>query len=361
MQPSTPSVRTVAILALLVVGVVCSFAFHAAVTDTEITYAATAIEPGERPSRVAEASPDVADLDDRLNGESADVRRPIERAATRGSFSGNVTPELHIVLDDLRPRYAVYGGDYYRFNATGSEETTFVRIRMSPVAAGSVLANVSSPYGTAPPEIRAAIDSGTTSGWTVERGVYRHEGTYYAVSPERDAAVAGMILGGFAGYVLTPVGRGYAAVALGLLAYRYREPHRARLLTLRRASAMAALALPVALLGTLLFESGSASRFVTGPASALVVASGVVAGVLVRQRRWAALLGFTGVVVALPLVAGALALGFVGAVLGAFGLFVGLVTGVVPLLYGVAFGRRESGTADAVGERGDDAHEESST
>lgn len=49
----------------------------------------------------------------------------------------------------------------------------------------------------------------------------------------------------------------------------------------------------VALVGALLFESGSASRFVTGPASVTLVASGVVSGVLVHQRRWFALVGFT--------------------------------------------------------------------
>jgi len=73
----------------------------------------------------------------------------------------------------------------------------------------------------------------------------------------------------------------------------------------------------------------------------------VVAGVLVHQRRWAALAGLTGFVAALAVVAGVLALGVIGGVLGGVAFLVGLVTGVVPLVYGVAFGRRRSqGSAD---------------
>ncbi|MFB6109925.1 MAG: hypothetical protein ABEJ60_03500, partial [Halodesulfurarchaeum sp.] len=148
----------------------------------------------------------------------------------------------------------------------------------------------------------------------------------------------GKLFSGFLGYVLTPVGRGYVAVALGLLAYRYRNPLTDRPLTVRRALGVAAFAVPVAFVGTLVFETGSWSRFVTGPVSALVVASGLVAGVLVHQRRWLALLGFTGLVAALVVGAGVLALGVFGALLGGLAVFVGLLTGVVPLGYGIAFG-----------------------
>ncbi|USZ68434.1 hypothetical protein NGM10_01535 [Halorussus salilacus] len=337
-----PSARTLAIFALLVVGVACSFAFHAGTSGMDVTYTATTVDPGEAPDRVADAAPRVANLDDELPEGNESVGRPVERAAENGSFAGNVTPELHISLPGERTRYVVYDGSYYRWNATGDEESTFVRIRMTPTDAETVLESVSSPYDSAPSEVRTAIDSGETSGWTVERGVYRHEGTYYAVAPENDAAVAANILGGFVGYVLTPVGRGYVAVALGLLAYRYREPSVDRLLTARRALAVAALAVPVALVGTALFESGSASRFVTGPASALVVASGTVAGVLVYQRRWLRLVGFTGLVATLTVGASALALGVVGAFLGALALLVGLLAGVVPLVYGYVFGRQRA-------------------
>jgi hypothetical protein len=112
MQPSRPSTRTLAIFGLLVVGVVCSFAFHAALTDMSVTYTATAVHPGEDPSRVADASRHIVDLDERLRGNSVAVQRPIDRAATNGSFRGDVPPELDIILDDVEARYAVYGGSY---------------------------------------------------------------------------------------------------------------------------------------------------------------------------------------------------------------------------------------------------------
>ena len=353
MPPSRPSIRTVAILGLLVVGVLCSFAFHAAVTDMQVTYTATAVEPGENPSRVASAAGQVTDLDDRLRGEAAAVRRPIDQAATNGSFQGNVSPDLYIILDDMAARYVVYESSYYRWNLTTNPETTFVHVQMSPASADAVLANVSASADAASPEVQAAIESGATTGWNVGRGVYRSGETYYAVAPESDGAIAGKLLSGLLGYVLTPVGRGYIAVALGLLAYRYREPLTDRPLTVRRALGVAVLAVPVAVLGALLFESGSASRFVTGPVSALVVSSGVVAGVLVHQRRWLGILGFTGLVAALAVGSGALALGVVGGVLGSVAFLVGLITGVIPLLYGVVFGRQNSqGATESSGTDG---------
>lgn len=338
-----PSVRTLALLALLVVGLACSFAFHAvAASEMQVTYAATAVQPGDDPHRVADAASGVVDLDERLDDESAAVRRPVDRATRTGSFEGNVTPELHTILDGTEADYAVYGGSYYRWNLTVGDETTHVRIRTTPVDAATVLADVSEPYDTAPPEVRTAIDTGSVSGWNVVPGVYRRGDAYYAVAPENDAAVATKLLEAFAGYLLTPVGRGYVAVALGLLAYRYRDPHTDRPLTVRRAAAVAALAVPVSLLGTLLFESGSASRFLTGPASATVVAAGVVAGVFVHRRRWGALVGFTALVAGAALAASAAALGPVGAVFGGVSLVVGLVCGVVPLGFGVAFATEET-------------------
>ncbi|ELZ96713.1 hypothetical protein [Haloferax sulfurifontis] len=338
MPPSRPSIRTLAIFGLLLVGVVCSFAFHAALTDMQVTYTATAVHPEENPSQVADASRHVVDLDERLRGKSAAVRRPIDRAAMNGSFQGNVPPELYILLDDTEATYVIYDGVYYHWNLTANEETTFVRVQMSPATAETVLSNISSSYNTASSQVRSVIESGSTTGWNVERGIYRRGGTYYAVAPESDTAIASKLLGGFLGYVFTPVGRGYVAVALGLLAYHHRNPLEDRFLTVRRALVVTALAVPVALLGTLLFESGSTSRFVTSPVSALVVASGVVAGVLVYQRRWAVLIGFTGLVTGLAVGAGVLTLGVIGGVLGGIAVLVGLITGGIPLLYGIVFG-----------------------
>jgi len=338
MQPSKPSVRTTAIFALLIVGVVCSFAFHAAVTDMEVTYTATAVQPGEDPSRVAFASEQIVDLDERLQDKSVSIRRPVEQAAADGSFAGNVTPELHVTLDGTEARYAVFGGAYYRWNLTVSEETAFVRIEMAPVNATTVFDTASTGYDSASPKAQSAITSGSATGWNIERGIYQRGETYYAVAPQSETAIAGKIFSGFLGYILTPVGRGYVAVALGLLAYHYRNPFTDRPLMVRRALGVAALAIPVAVVGTLVFESGSLSRFVTGPVSALMVASGVVAGVLVHQRRWIRLLGFTSLLVAVVVGASVLVLGVIGALLGALAALVGLFTGVIPFGYGIAFG-----------------------
>ncbi|AXG10555.1 hypothetical protein DU484_12260 [Haloplanus rubicundus] len=174
--------------------------------------------------------------------------------------------------------------------------------------------------------------------YVVERGIYRQDDTYYAVAPENTGAIAANLFEAFLGYVLTPVGRGYVAVGLGLLAYQYRESFADRVLTVRRALVVAALGIPVALIGTALFERGSLIRFLTSPASTFVVSGGVVAGVLTHQQRWGRLAGWTVLVCVLSVGASVLALGAVGVVFGGFRLLVGLAAGVVSLVFGVWFG-----------------------
>jgi hypothetical protein len=198
---------------------------------------------------------------------------------------------------------------------------------------------VARPAAAASSGVRTAIDEGTATNATIRSGLYRQDGAYYAVAVESEAAVFAQVASAAVGFVLTPVGRGYVAVALGLLAFRYREPTRDRLLTVRRAVAVAALALPVALVGTALFESGSISRFVTGPASATVVASGVLAGVLAAQRRWALLAGATVGIGLLATAAIAGALGVVGFIFGPLAVCFGIAAGAVPFGYGYWFAR----------------------
>jgi hypothetical protein len=355
MSPSKPSVRVIAIVGLLLVGGVCSFAFHAAMSDMEITYTATPVEPGDDPGRVADASRSIGNLDDRLAGKPSTVRQPVNQAVRTGSFEGDVPPELEIILDDLNATYVVYNDSYYRWNLTADEETTYLSIEISPVKAEAVITDVSAPSETAPSEIQSAIESGSSTGWSVETGVYLDDGAYYAVTPESDSAVATSILGGFVGYLVTPVGRGYLAVALGLLGYWYREPLADRVLTAHRSILVASLAVPVALVGTALFESGSISRFITAPVSATVVSSGVVAGTLAHQRRWAGLIGATVLVTGLTIGVSILAYGLFGILLGGIFLIVGFSTGVVSFVYGYVFARRPSqavaSTRDSCEER----------
>ena len=67
MSPSFPSIRTIAVLLLLVVGSALSFAFHAPAGGATITYEATAVEPGGTPELVTRATSNVTDLDERLS------------------------------------------------------------------------------------------------------------------------------------------------------------------------------------------------------------------------------------------------------------------------------------------------------
>lgn len=342
---TAPSPRTIALFALLVVGLIGSFAFHAAMTDIQVTYTATAVQPDDDPGEIAYASQSVADLDGRLESKSREIRRPVEKAAQSGSFAGNVTPELFTILDGMDAEYVVYNDSYYRWNTTVNNETTFVKIQMSPTDPQSVLEAVSKPYGTASANVQEAIDSGSVTGRNmVEPGVYRRGDTYYAVAPENTGALAANLIEAFAGYVLTPVGRGFVAVALGLLAYQYRNSFADRVLTVRRAFVVAALGIPVALLGTAVFESGSLTRFLTSPASTFVVSAGVVAGVLVHQRRWGGLAGWTVLVCVLSVGASVLALGVVGVVFGGFRLLAGLFAGVVSLGFGAWFAQEQTDT-----------------
>jgi hypothetical protein len=127
-----------------------------------------------------------------------------------------------------------------------------------------------------------------------------------------------------------------------LLAFRYREPSDDRPLSARRAAGVALLSLPVAVVATALFEAGSLSRFVTGPASALVVATGLLVGVLALRREWLRLVGVTvgvGVIAAGAITA---ALGVVGLFFGPLAVLLGVVAGVVPFGYGYWFGRSAS-------------------
>jgi hypothetical protein len=342
---TVPSLRTIALVALLVVGLIGSFAFHAAMTDMQVTYTATPVQPDDDHRGVAHASQSVADLDGRLERKSSEVRRPVETAAQSGSFTGNVTPELYLILDGMDAAYVVYNDSYYRWNTTVTNETTSVEIQMAPTDPRSVLEAVSKPYGTASTPVQEAIDSGSVTGRTmVQSGIYLRGDTYYAVAPENTGALAANLIGAFVGYVLTPVGRGFVAVALGLLASQYRNSFADRVLTVRRALVVAALGIPVALLGTAVFESGSLTRFLTSPASTFVVSAGVVAGVLVHQRRWGRLAGWTALVCVLSVGASVLALGVLGVVFGGFRLLVGLFAGAVSLGFGAWFAQEQIDT-----------------
>lgn len=337
MPRSLLSLRTVAILLLVVVGVGLSFAFHASMSGASVTYTATAVEPGENPDLVTRATSNVTNLDERLAGTSSQHQQPIERAAATGSYSGRLDPELDIVIDDIESPHVWYNDQYYTWAVSTQSEITNATIRMQPTDPETVFETIVRPADDAPPEVTTAIAEGTATGFTVASDVYQHNGEYYVVAPESEGAVFAQLAKVFGGYVLTPVGRGYAAVGIGLLAYRFREPMRDRPLTPRRALTIPALAILVALTGTLLFETGSLTRFVTGPMSAFVVAAGSVAGVFAARRQWLRLVGATMGTALVAIGAFVAALGVVGAIFGGLAVVFGFATGIVPFGYGYWF------------------------
>ncbi|WP_130501559.1 hypothetical protein [Natrinema hispanicum] len=337
MPRSLPSARTVAVLLLLVVGVGFSFSFYATVDGASVTYTATAVEPGENPELVTRAASNVTNLDERIAGTSTQHQRPIQRAAATGSYTGRLDPELDIVIDDIESPYIWYNESYYTWTVSTQSETTNATIRMQPTDPDTVFETVARPVDDAPAEVTTAIAEGTATGLTVEYGLYQQNGEYYVVAPESEGAVLAQLGKIFAGFVLTPVGRGYTAVAIGLLAYRFRGPICDRSLTVRRAITIPALAISIALIGTVLFESGSLTRFVTGPTSAFVVAAGTVAGVAAARRQWLQLVGVSIGTALVAIGAFVAAIGVVGAIFGILAVFLGFTTGIVPFGYGYWF------------------------
>ena len=112
MPRSLPSIRTVAILLLLVVGMGLSFSFHVTADGATVSYTATAVEPGETPDLVTRAASNVTDLDERLAGTSTQHQRPVRSAAATGAYTGRLDPELDIVIDDSESPYVWYNESY---------------------------------------------------------------------------------------------------------------------------------------------------------------------------------------------------------------------------------------------------------
>lgn len=311
----------------------------------QLTYTATPVEPGDDPARIVNVSTNVSNLDTRLADLNQQTTRPIVQASQTGSFEGNVTPQLASVLEALPSQvvqYTIYNGSYYQWNTTVNDDGTSARIRMDPINATSVLDAVAKPYDTAPTDVQTAIETGSVESGSINAGVYQRGSSYYTVAAEDESALTARVLGAGVGYVLTPVGRGFIAVAVGILYYRYQSPSDNRVLTVPRAVAVAALSIPITVVLTALEQSPSLTRFITDPASAFVVSASVIAGVLIHQRRWAALIGTTVGVAVLVLGANVLANGLAGIIFGLGFLVLGFIAGGISLVYGVVFGQEDS-------------------
>lgn len=326
---------------LLLVGVLMTQTFAAA-TTLQTTAEATRVDPALVPHEVAQADAEVVDVDAWRRSDPDSVDTVLREAIQTGTFEGSLPPELHIKVDDLsnRTRYAVYDGEYYRFDvAIHDEETTNATIRTSPVNAQTVADDVATSDENASADARRVIDEGavTSESFVVERGLYVRDGTYYLVRPANEGAVFGKFVAAIGGFLFDPIGKAYAVsgfVLLGALHHRERD----RPLTAATAIAVVPGTVLFAWVSAALVGSGSlAMRFVLVPAIGVVAAFGLFAGVCLRRQSWAMLAAGSVTLAGGIVAAGVAALGVLGAVFGTFGMVAGWFGSLVLAIYGFVF------------------------
>ena len=316
--------RVVAVFALVVVGTILSLAYGFALSGAvpSVDYDAREVDPETDSGAVANASSEVLNLDHEI-AHTPGIESAIETAAERGVYEGtyespNQTPDLYTFADDAYEKYAVYEGQYYRWNSTTRPENDYVRIRMDPMSAETVMADIAVPYSEASPASKRLIRNQTLNSTTPpDENIVVRNGTYYTISPRSETSVLARLLTALSLFVVSVPGQAYLGSGLALSAFlRSGESHP---LGLTRSLAAVALVLPVSwMLATL--SSGSALiNYGVIPAVAALVALGLPFGVLLRQRgplRVAAVVG--GGWLAVTAVSGIVygVLGVVGAVVG---------------------------------------------
>lgn len=332
-----PRRRYAAVATLLVAGLLLGASFGTA-TSLRTEYVAREVDPGAAPATVADAEPDVVNLDARLADDSAAVEEPIATAARTGRFAGDVPPELHIQLDDMDAPYAVYDGRYYRLGLNVSAERTHATIRLDPTTGAAVAEAVATPYAAASPTVQRVVDEGSLrSRELVEPGLVVRDGTYSLVRTRTEGALAGRLLAAFGGFVLTPVGRAYAVAAVGLFAL-VRSRDTARPLGDRDALAVVVATLAVSLALAALTGSGSlALRLTLVPFVAGVAALGLFAGSCLRSRSWGRLAAAPVAASVVGVSAPVVAVGGFAALFALPLLFVGWLGSLPLAAYGYAF------------------------
>jgi hypothetical protein len=332
-----PTRRYAAAATLLVAGLLLSASFGTA-ASLRTEYVAREVDPAARPAAVADAEPDVANLDALLADDPEPVREPVATAARTGRFEGAVPPELHIQLEDVDARYAVYDGRYYRLGLTVAAERTRATIRLEPTTGEAVAAAVATPYDAAPPDVRRVVDEGSVRTTDlVEPGLVVRDGTYHLVRTRSEGALAGRLFALLGGFVLAPIGRAYVVAGVGLLA-ALRTYDTPRPLDDRTALVVAAVAWVGSLALSALAGRGSLGlRFALAPSVAAVAALGLFAGSCLRRRAWGRLtvasVATTAVGVGAPLAA----VGGFGAVVALPLLFVGWVGSLPLAAYGYSY------------------------
>ena len=316
--------RAAAALALAVVGaaLVAAFGFALSGGLPEFTYAAQQVDPETDAGVVANASDEILNLD-RKAARNPGMRPAFETAARRGVFEGtyrspNHTGDLYLFADDADATYAVYEGRYYRWNSTTRPENDFVRVRLDPVSAETVMDDLAVPYAEASSATRRVVRNETSRpASTPNESVVVRNGTYYAVDVESEASVFARLLAAVGLFVASVPGRAYLGCGFALTALL--RSGDCFPLGARRALGAAAWVLPMSLALTV-FSSGSAVlNYVVIPGVATVVALGLPLGALLRRwrrRRVAAIVA--GVWLGVLVLAGVVAstLGVLGTLLG---------------------------------------------
>ncbi|WP_411963982.1 hypothetical protein [Haloferax sp. YSMS24] len=333
--------RYAAVGALLVVGVLMTQTFAAA-TTLQTTSEATRVDPALVPHEVAQADAEVVDLDVWRRSDPDSVDAVLREAIQTGTYNGSLPPELHIEVADLsnRTRYAVYGGEYYRFDVVlHDEETTNATIRTAPANAQTVADDVATSYENASADARRVIDDGSVASdsFAVERGLYVRDRTYYLVRPANEGAIFGKFVALIGGFLFNPIGKAYAVSGFVLLG-ALRHSGRDRPLTAATAIAVVPGTVLFAWASAALVGSGSlAMRFVLVPAIGVVAAFGLFAGVCLRRQSWAKLAAGSVTLGGGVVAVGVAALGVLGAVFGIFGMVAGWFGSLVLALYGFVF------------------------
>ncbi|WP_115863299.1 hypothetical protein [Halorussus litoreus] len=287
-----PSRRVAAVVALLVAGLALSSLFAVHATEIDTTQVATEVSSADDSDAIASRVHAVLDAESLVNDDPPESRSAVETAFETGRYDGDDHPtELYVALDDTDYRYAVYEGSYYRWNATTGANDSSVTIRTEPVAAETALSELAVPYEQASPAAQRVVDGAEVEDdLVVEDRVVVDDGTYYVIGLENPGRTTLQLFATPFVLVLTSAGRAYLGVALGLLALLARRGDRP--LDGRCGLLVAGLAVPTAWLVTATTESGSLLiNYGVEPAFALAVALWLVAGVALRRKRYAALVG----------------------------------------------------------------------
>jgi hypothetical protein len=288
---------TKTLLVVAVLGLLLATVPTAPTPDDSRTYEAVAFEPETDADVLAHRSNAVTNLTS-VATENETARRQLDRAVADGAVTVAGDSPLSRFENDTN--YAVYGGEYYRLNASGETDGAYT-FRLQPVAADRVVDELGVVYADASPEVRRVVEEGEATvtadvddsdeigtrvgvafGFDVPSVVVR-DGSYYVLSPADELAVVGGFFSFFLSLTLFPalqrLGVTYLCVAGGVIGLTQLRGRRDVLTPRRAAAVVGGLAVVQAVVVRVVqFPVGSA---VSPTASAGEAFNTLVAGVLV--------------------------------------------------------------------------------